>query len=112
VKLDVYRSCSREEKRRVLEAFWRTNAHPSSRIREAAAQYGPYAVLSILAVAAELLVVILVSIDGAVVIGGVAILLEAFVLWSLWRAITRSRTIRHEHLAHVGGQSGARESTL
>jgi hypothetical protein len=96
VKLDVYRSCSRQEKRQVLDAFWRTNAHPTSRIHEAAAQYGPYAVLSLLAVATELLVVILVSIDRAVVIGVLAILLEAFVLWSLWRAITRSRAIRDE----------------
>jgi hypothetical protein len=96
VKLDVYRSCSRQEKRQVLEAFWRTNAQPTSRIHEAAVQYGPYAVLSLLAVAAELLVVILVSIDRAVVIGVLAILLEAFVLWSLWWAITRSRAIRDE----------------
>jgi phospholipase/lecithinase/hemolysin len=96
VKLDVYRSCSRQEKRQVLDAFWRTNVHPTNRIHDAAAQYGPYAVLSLLAVAAELLVVILVSIDRALVISVIAILLEAFVLWSLWWAITRSRAIRHE----------------
>lgn len=96
VKLDVYRSCSHQEKRQVLEAFWRTTAHPTSRIHEAAAQYGPYAVLSLIAVAAELLVVILVSIDRVVAIGVLAILLEAFVAWSLWRAVARSRAIRHE----------------
>jgi hypothetical protein len=101
VKLDVYRSCSRQEKRQVLEAFWRTNANPTNRIHEAAAQYGPYAVLSLVAVAAELLVVILVSIDRVVAIGAVAILLEAFVLWSLWWAITRSRTIRHEPTSSI-----------
>jgi hypothetical protein len=96
VKLDVYRSCSRQEKRQVLEAFWRTTAHPTSRIHEAAAQYGPYAVLSLLAVAAELLVVILVAMDRAVAIGVIAILLEAFVVWSLWWAIARSRAIRRQ----------------
>ena len=101
MKLDVYRSCSRQEKRQVLEAFWRTNAHPNSRIHEAAAQYGPYAVLSLLAVAAELLIVILVSIDRAVVIGAVAILLEAFVMWSLWWAIARSRAIKHEPISSI-----------
>jgi hypothetical protein len=99
VKLDVYRSCSRQEKREVLEAFWRTSAHPSSRILEAAYQYGPYAVLCLLAVAAELLVVILVSIDRAVVIGILAALLEAFVLWSLWWAVVRYRAIKGESLS-------------
>jgi hypothetical protein len=51
-------------------------------------------VLSLLAVAAELLVVILVSIDRVLAIGIVAILIEAFVLWSLWWAIARSRTLK------------------
>jgi hypothetical protein len=96
VKLDVYRSCSRQEKRQVLEAFWRTSAHPTSRIQTAAAQYGPYAVLCLIAVAAELLVVILVSFDREVVVGILAILIEAFVMWSLWWAIVRSRAIRHQ----------------
>lgn len=96
MKLAVYRSCSRREKRQVLEAFWRTNAHPTSRIREAAVEYGPYAALSLFIVAVELLVVILVSIDRVVVIGALAILLEAIALWSLWWAIIRSRAIRHE----------------
>jgi len=96
VKLDVYRSCSRHEKRQVLDAFWRTNARPTNRIHEAAAQYGPYAVLSLFAVATELLVVILVSFDRVLAIGIIAILLEAFVLWSLWWAVVRSRAIRHE----------------
>jgi hypothetical protein len=96
VKLDVYRSCSRQEKRQVLEAFWRTNAHPTNRIHEAATQYGPYAILSLLAVAVELLLVIIVSIDRAVAIGVLAILVEVFVMWSLWWAISRARAIRHE----------------
>jgi hypothetical protein len=96
MKLDVYRSCSRQEKRQVLEAFWRTSTRSTSRIRDAAIQYGPYAVLSLVAVAAELLVVILVTIDRAVVIGVLAILLEAFTLWSLWWAIVRSRAMRNE----------------
>jgi hypothetical protein len=53
-------------------------------------------VLCLLAVAAELLVVILVSIDRAVVIGALAALVEAFVLWSLWWAIVRYRAIKRE----------------
>lgn len=86
----------------MLEAFWRTNAHPPRRIHDAAAQYGPYAVMSLLAVAAELLVVIIASIDRAMTIGVVAILLESFVLWSLWRALIRSRALRHEPTSSHG----------
>ncbi len=80
----------------MLEAFWRTSAHPSKRILVAAAQYGPYAVLCLIGVAAELLVVIVATLDREVVVGILAILFEAFVTWSLWWAIVRSRAIRHE----------------
>jgi hypothetical protein len=58
-------------------------------------------VLSLLAVAAELLVVILVSIDRVVVIGVLAILLEVFVVWSTWWAFIRSRAIRHEATSSI-----------
>ncbi len=99
MKLDVYRSCSRAEKREVLDAFWRRNAQPTSRIREATNQYGPYAVICLVAVALELAVVIFVSIDRAVVIGALAILFEALDVLSLWWAVVRYRTIRHEALS-------------
>ena len=94
MKLDVYRSCSRQEKREVLDAFWRTHARPSTRIRQAATQYGPYAVICLSAVALELALVIVVSIHRAFVVGGLAILLEAVVLASLVWAVVRSRALK------------------
>src|SRR6202041_3053677 len=72
MKLDVYRSCSRHEKRQVLEAFWHTHVESSTRIRKAAIQYGPYAVACLVAVAAELVVVIVASAHRAFVITWIA----------------------------------------
>ncbi|HUY16168.1 MAG TPA: hypothetical protein VMV11_01265 [Acidimicrobiales bacterium] len=94
MKLDVYRSCSRQEKREVLEAFWRANVHSSARIHEAALQYGPLAVLSLGAVVVELAVVIAVSLHRAPVVGWLAVALEFIVLLSLWWSLVRFRAIR------------------
>lgn len=80
----------------MLDAFWRTNSHPTSRIHEAAHQYGPYAVACLTAVALELLVVILVSIDRVSLIGWLATVVEAGVVLSLWWAIIRYRAIKRE----------------
>jgi hypothetical protein len=96
MKLDVYRSCSRAEKRDVLDAFWRTGVNPSVRIRDAAFQYGPYAVLCLVAVALELAFVVYVSIERAMVVGWIAVLLEAVVALSLWWSIVRYRTLRRQ----------------
>jgi membrane protein YdbS with pleckstrin-like domain len=93
MKLNVYQSCSREEKRDVLEAFWRRSATPSARILQAACQYGPFAMLCILAVALELALVV-VSLHRAIVVGSIAATLEVLVLVSLGWALVRWRTIR------------------
>jgi hypothetical protein len=94
MKLNVYQSCSREEKRDVLEAFWRRSATPSARILQAACQYGPFAMLCILAVALELALVVVVSLHRAIVVGSIAATLEVLVLVSLGWALVRWRTIR------------------
>ncbi|MGH3733749.1 MAG: hypothetical protein ACRDVC_10345 [Acidimicrobiales bacterium] len=94
--LDVYRSCSRHEKRQVLDAFWHTNVESSRRIRDAAVEYGPYAVACLVAVAAELVVLIVVSIHRAPVISWIAVVVEAVVALSLWWAVVRSRALRRE----------------
>ncbi|MHB8379878.1 MAG: hypothetical protein ACYDB2_08175 [Acidimicrobiales bacterium] len=94
MKLDVYRSCTRQEKREVLETFWRDNVHASARIREAALQYGPFAVLSLGVVVVELAVVIAVSLRRAPVVGWLAVVLEVIVLLSLWWSLGRFRAIR------------------
>ncbi|MGA2294808.1 MAG: hypothetical protein ABSG24_06235 [Acidimicrobiales bacterium] len=93
MKLDVYRSCSRQEKRDVLEAFWRRGVTPSPRIHEAAHQYGPYAVLCLVAVALELAFMLVVTLHRAIVVGSLAAALEALVLVSLWWALVRYRAL-------------------
>ncbi len=93
MKLDVYQSCSRREKREVLDAFWRSHTQPTSRIHQAATQYGPYAVICLAAVALELALVIFVTIHRAFVVGWLAVLLEAVVLASLCWAVVRSRAL-------------------
>jgi uncharacterized membrane protein YhaH (DUF805 family) len=94
MKLDVYRSCSRQEKQEVLNAFWHRNVQPSSRIRRAAYQYGPYAVLCLVAVALELAFVIAVTIHRALVVGCIAIAFEGLVMLSLWWAVVRWREVK------------------
>lgn len=96
MKLDVYRSCSRHEKRQVLEAFWHSSVESTSRIRDAAVQYGPYAVACLVAVAAELVVVIVAAMHRAPVISWIAVVVEAVVVLSLWWSVVRSRAIRRE----------------
>jgi hypothetical protein len=94
VKLDVYRSCSREEKAEVLNTFWRRNVEAPSQIREAARQYGPFAVISLVAIALELALVIAVSIMRAYLVGGVAVIFELVVMLSLWWALVRTREVK------------------
>jgi hypothetical protein len=96
MKLDVYQSCTRSEKRDVLNKFWNRNVQSSARIQKAAFQYGPYAVACIVAVALELGFVIVITIHRASVVGWIAMLLEALTLWSLWWAVVRWRAIRTE----------------
>jgi putative flippase GtrA len=96
MKLDIYQSCTRSEKRDVLNKFWSRNVQSSPRIQQAAFQYGPYAVICLIAVALELGFVIAVTIHRAFVVGLIAVLLEAFTLWSLWWAVLRWRAIKAE----------------
>jgi len=102
VKLDVYRSCSRVEKHEVLNAFWHRNVVASSRVRDSAAQYGPYAVACLLAMALELLIVILFSLHRAAVIGWLAGIAEVFVAASLLWAAVRCRSLARDALTGDG----------
>jgi hypothetical protein len=96
MKLDVYQSCTRSEKRDVLNKFWHSDVQSSDRIKQAAIQYGPYAVICIVAVALELGFVIVVTIRRAFLVGWFAAVLEAFALWSLWWSVVRWRAIKTE----------------
>lgn len=92
----MYRSCSRQEKGQVLEAFWRSHVKSSERIHLAAVQYGPYAVICLVAVALELGLIIGLSVSRAGIIGVIAVVLEAVTVASLWWAVVRTRAIRHD----------------
>jgi hypothetical protein len=90
VRLDVYKDCSRAEKRQVLETFWRRgHPRPTERVATAARQYGPWAVLCLAILALELVPIIALSVaHTAVIILGAALVLEVLVLLSLmWAAI-------------------------
>jgi len=63
VNIDVYRSCTWREKRDVLNVFWRTNVDATSRIVVAAAQYGYYAVISLVVVMAEVALILWVVLN-------------------------------------------------
>jgi len=52
-----------EEKRDVLNVFWRTNVDATSRIVVAAAQYGYYAVISLVVVMAEVALILWVGLE-------------------------------------------------
>ncbi|HEV3267179.1 MAG TPA: hypothetical protein VGZ68_02130 [Acidimicrobiales bacterium] len=100
MKLDVYRSCTRQEKREVLERFWRTGGPSSARVEEATRQYGPFAVSSLVVVVLELALVIFVSLRRAPVVGWLAVAFEVIVMLSLWWSLVRFRAVR-DHLTEV-----------
>jgi hypothetical protein len=95
VKLDVYRSCSWKEKRDVLNVFWRTNVEASSRIVEAAVQYGYYAVISLIVVMLELAVILIVALSHNTFVAGLSASAELFMIWSTWWSIKRYRFLSH-----------------
>jgi hypothetical protein len=94
--LSIYRSCSWQEKRQVLDVFWRPKIHASSKINMAALEYGPYAILCILVIALELVPVIVYAVDRGNAWGWLAVIAEALTLLSLWWAYTRNRNIKAE----------------
>ena len=92
--MDVYRSCSRSEKRDVLGVFWHRGVDASDRIRVAALQYAPWAIVCLVVLAFELVPVIVLSIGHVDVLGAIAIALEALVLLSLGWAVVRFQELR------------------
>lgn len=78
----------------MLNTFWRRGVEAPSRISEAARQYGPFAVISLVAIALELALVIAVSIMRAYLVGGAAVICEAVVVLSLWWALVRTREVK------------------
>ena len=94
VKLDVYRSCSWSEKRRVLEVFWRRDVVASERITDAALQYGPWALLCCVVLAVEPIPVLALSAGRVDALAWVAAAVEAITLLALWWAAVRCSSLR------------------
>ena len=94
MKLDVYRSCSWREKRLVLETFWHRGRLGTEKVTEAAAQYGPWAVIALVVLAVELVPFIVLGLLHSPVIGVAAILVEVITLLSLWLAVIRTSDLR------------------
>lgn len=94
MKLDVYRSCSWAEKRRVLEVFWRRDVLGSERITEAALQYGPWAVLCCLVLAIEPLPVLVLAIGRSPALAWSALAIEVLVVAALVLSLARFSSLR------------------
>ena len=99
MRLDVYRSCSRSEKRDVLEAFWRSNERASSRINDAAIQYGPLAILSLVVVVFELALIVATTLGRGYAWGWLVAAFEILVLASLVWSIVRWRALKTGSMA-------------
>src|SRR5271169_6328276 len=92
--LDVYRSCSRSEKREVLEVFWRRDVVAPERITDAALQYGPWALLCCVVLAAEPIPVLALSLGRSDALAWTAAVVEAVLLLSVWWAAARYSSLR------------------
>ena len=96
MNIDVYRSCSWREKRDVLNVFWRTNVEATTRIVEAAVQYGYYAVICLVVVIFEIALILGVALDRNAFVAALAVLSEPFMIWSTWWALKRYRTLKYQ----------------
>jgi hypothetical protein len=94
VNIDVYRSCSWREKRDVLNVFWRTNVEASSRLVEAAVQYGYYCIICLIVVVLEVALIFVVGLNHNAFIAGFAAASELFMIWSTWWAVKRYRMLK------------------
>jgi hypothetical protein len=94
MSLATYRTCSWREKRKVLEVFWRRDVGASSRLLEAAREYGVWAVMCCLAIALEPIPVIVVSFQHDSAFGWLAVAFELFALWSAWWSVVRLVELR------------------
>jgi hypothetical protein len=99
MRLDVYRSCSWSEKREVLEVFWRSGNHASAKIDQAALQYGPLAILSLVVVVVELALIAGVTLGRGYAWGWLGVAFEAGVIASLRWSVLRLRALRSESSA-------------
>ena len=96
MNIDVYRGCTWKEKRDVLNVFWRRNVETTTRIGEAAVQYGYYAIICLAVVILELALILAVAIDHGSFVWWIAALAEVFMIWSTWWALMRYRLLKSQ----------------
>jgi hypothetical protein len=94
VNIATYRSCSWREKRDVLNVFWRMNVEASSRLVEAAVQYGYYTVICLFVIMVEIALIFVVGVGHNAVVAGLAAASELFMIWSTWWAVKRYRMLK------------------
>ena len=99
MKVDVYRSCTWREKRDVLNVFWRTNVEATSRIIEAAVQYGYYAVICLFVVIVEVALILGVSLMHNALVAALSAFAEVFMVWPTWWALKRYRILKKQFAA-------------
>ena len=78
----------------MLNAFWRPARHPSTRINEAALQYGPYAAACLFVIVLEVVPLLAVSIRRGYAWSWCAVALEAATVLSLWWSVVRLRALK------------------
>lgn len=103
MSLNVYRGCSWREKRDVLNVFWRSDVDASTRLREAALQYGYYAVICLGVVILEVALIFVVALGQNSLVAGLAAAGELFMVWSTWWALKRYRVLKSEFSPVVRG---------
>ncbi|MGB8196640.1 MAG: hypothetical protein WCF25_06510 [Acidimicrobiales bacterium] len=94
MNIDVYRSCSWREKRDVLNVFWRRDVEASSRLVEAAVQYGYYCLICLYVVILEVALIFVVGLQHNAFVAGLAAASELFMIWSTWWAVKRYRAVK------------------
>jgi len=95
--LVTYNSCSLNEKRAVLRAFWSSRAHQSEKINQAAREYGPYAFWFVAIITVELFVIAALLVLRANGWAWVATAATVLALWSLWWTRQCRRRVSSPH---------------
>jgi hypothetical protein len=94
VKLDHYRSCTWQEKRHVLDHFWRTQSNPSQLIVTSALEYGYYAIICLEIVIAEIAIIAVIAVGHGSTLAWWALVAEALVMFATWWAVVRYRALK------------------
>lgn len=93
VRLATYNSCSFNEKRAVLRAFWSGRSDESEKINQAAREYGPYALALVAIISLELLIIAALLIAWSNGWAWAATASTVLALWSLWWTVVCRRRL-------------------